>query len=428
MNFDSVPLQTGIKNTPSRLERNFWILLFGKIISQMGDGVFNIALPWYILSVMGSATAMSSYLVLANVVCGISLVFFSRKIDGWKRERVMYISEFIRGIYILWLFCVVFFNFTYQFVWIYMCAVVLNICAALFNPASMSIIPAITDDSNLLKANSLLSVVDNVIAILGLAAGGAVYQIFGLKLILLVSGIAYIIAAISQMFLHPKKVAEAVTKTDKQGFMAGFRYLLENRKILFIIIFALVWNYIYISVFSIYIPYTFNTVYKTSIGAVALIEIMLSSGLLLGAVFSSKFNINENIYRRLTQVVLLQFPVFLLLPVVLCINNALIHSVIFVIGSFAILFFLLGITIAIVNVNIGVILQSETDMEYLGRVYSFKSLCSMASMAIGLLIGGILIESINQVLAFSINTVFFAMLCLFMHMKFYNIKSKAAAK
>jgi MFS family permease len=309
-----------------------------------------------------------------------------------------------------------------------MCAVVLNICAALFNPASMSIIPAITDDSNLLKANSLLSVVDNVIAILGLAAGGAVYQIFGLKLILLVSGIAYIIAAISQMFLHPKKVAEAVTKTDKQGFMAGFRYLLENRKILFIIIFALVWNYIYISVFSIYIPYTFNTVYKTSIGAVALIEIMLSSGLLLGAVFSSKFNINENIYRRLTQVVLLQFPVFLLLPVVLCINNALIHSVIFVIGSFAILFFLLGITIAIVNVNIGVILQSETDMEYLGRVYSFKSLCSMASMAIGLLIGGILIESINQVLAFSINTVFFAMLCLFMHMKFYNIKSKAAVK
>lgn len=82
---------------------NFWLLLFGKIVSQLGDGIFNLALPWYILSVTNSATAMSSYLVLANVVCGISIMIFGRYIDRWKKEKVLYIADIIRGIYILFL-------------------------------------------------------------------------------------------------------------------------------------------------------------------------------------------------------------------------------------------------------------------------------------------------------------------------------------
>nr|WP_302595634.1 MFS transporter [uncultured Cellulosilyticum sp.] len=404
---------------------NFWLLLFGKIVSQLGDGIFNLALPWYILSVTNSATAMSSYLVLANVVCGISIMIFGRYIDRWKKEKVLYIADIIRGIYILFLFAVIVFKLEGQLIWMYICAVVLNICAALFNPASMSIIPELVEERGLVKANALLSMVDNLIALIGLAVGGIIYQIFGIKLIFLIAGMAYVLSGVSEMFIHPNRSITNSRKQENTSLKDGIKYLMTNNRILFIIVFALVWNYIYISVYSIYIPYVFNTIYKTTIGAVAIIQIGMFVGMIIGASIASRYNMKENMYKHLTHVVIIQLPVFVMLPIILIINSVYINYELFVIISFSVLFFILGISVAIVNVNIGVILQKEVKGEFLGRVYSFKALGSMISMALGLAIGGIIIERIDVSVAFAIQAFLFVILCFTMIKKFL-IKDKIA--
>lgn len=404
---------------------NFWLLLFGKIVSQLGDGIFNLALPWYILSVTNSATAMSSYLVLANVVCGISIMIFGRYIDRWKKEKVLYIADIIRGIYILFLFAVIVFKLEGQLIWMYICAVVLNICAALFNPASMSIIPELVEERGLVKANALLSMVDNLIALIGLAVGGIMYQIFGIKLIFLIAGMAYVLSGVSEMFIHPNRSITNSRKQENTSLKDGIKYLMTNNRILFIIVFALVWNYIYISVYSIYIPYVFNTIYKTTIGAVAIIQIGMFVGMIIGASIASRYNMKENMYKHLTHVVIIQLPVFVMLPIILIINSVYINYELFVIISFSVLFFILGISVAIVNVNIGVILQKEVKGEFLGRVYSFKALGSMISMALGLAIGGIIIERIDVSVAFAIQAFLFVILCFTMIKKFL-IKDKIA--
>lgn len=404
---------------------NFWLLLFGKIVSQLGDGIFNLALPWYILSVTNSATAMSSYLVLANVVCGISIMIFGRYIDRWKKEKVLYIADIIRGIYILFLFAVIVFKLEGQLIWMYICAVVLNICAALFNPASMSIIPELVEERGLVKANALLSMVDNLIALIGLAVGGIIYQIFGIKLIFLIAGMAYVLSGVSEMFIHPNRSITNSRKQENTSLKDGIKYLMTNNRILFIIVFALVWNYIYISVYSIYIPYVFNTIYKTTIGAVAIIQIGMFVGMIIGASIASRYNMKENMYKHLTHVVIIQLPVFVMIPIILIINSVYINYELFVIISFSVLFFILGISVAIVNVNIGVILQKEVKGEFLGRVYSFKALGSMISMALGLAIGGIIIERIDVSVAFAIQAFLFVILCFTMIKKFL-IKDKIA--
>ena len=404
---------------------NFWLLLFGKIVSQLGDGIFNLALPWYILSVTNSATAMSSYLVLANVVCGISIMIFGRYIDRWKKEKVLYIADIIRGIYILFLFAVIVFKLEGQLIWMYICAVVLNICAALFNPASMSIIPELVEERGLVKANALLSMVDNLIALIGLAVGGIIYQIFGIKLIFLIAGMAYVLSGVSEMFIHPNRSITNSRKQENTSLKDGIKYLMTNNRILFIIVFALVWNYIYISVYSIYIPYVFNTIYKTTIGAVAIIQIGMFVGMIIGVSIASRYNMKENMYKHLTHVVIIQLPVFVMIPIILIINSVYINYELFVIISFSVLFFILGISVAIVNVNIGVILQKEVKGEFLGRVYSFKALGSMISMALGLAIGGIIIERIDVSVAFAIQAFLFVILCFTMIKKFL-IKDKIA--
>lgn len=410
-----------LEKSRSNINLNFWLLLMGKIVSQLGDGIFTIALPWYILSVTGKATAMSAYLVIANLSCGIALLLFSRLIDSWRKEKVMYLADYSKGFYILFLFLTVSLNLPYKFVWIYLGAVVLNVCSALFNPASMSIIPAIIEEKKLVKANSVLSIVDNTIVVLGLAMGVAVYELLGIKLVFLITGISYVAAAFFEMFIRPDRSKETDNKNaGKTGIIPGLNYLFHTKKILFIILFALVWNYIYISIFSIYLPYIFNVVYKSSISSVATINMVEAIGLILGATIASKINISDNIYRNLTKVVFLQMPVFILFTVVLFLNETFIHSILFVVTMYMLLFFVLGITVAVVNVNVCFIIQSETDSNFLGRVNSYKSLGSMISMALGLLIGGILIERINIVLAFGINSVLFIFLVIFMFKQFYK--------
>ena len=89
-------------NKESSFDKNFWLLLFGKIVSQFGDGIFAIAMPWYILSSTSSAIAMSVYLVIQNIACGVGLLIFGNWIDSWTKEKAMYVTDFIREMY-LWL-------------------------------------------------------------------------------------------------------------------------------------------------------------------------------------------------------------------------------------------------------------------------------------------------------------------------------------
>lgn len=289
----------------------------------------------------------------------------------------------------------------------------------------MSIIPELVEERGLVKANALLSMVDNLIALIGLAVGGIIYQIFGIKLIFLIAGMAYVLSGVSEMFIHPNRSITNSRKQENTSLKDGIKYLMTNNRILFIIVFALVWNYIYISVYSIYIPYVFNTIYKTTIGAVAIIQIGMFVGMIIGASIASRYNMKENMYKHLTHVVIIQLPVFVMLPIILIINSVYINYELFVIISFSVLFFILGISVAIVNVNIGVILQKEVKGEFLGRVYSFKALGSMISMALGLAIGGIIIERIDVSVAFAIQAFLFVILCFTMIKKFL-IKDKIA--
>jgi MFS family permease len=401
-------------NERIRFGRNFWILFWGKVVSQLGEGIFNIALPWYILKVTASATAMSTYYVIGNVTCGLALLILGKMIDRWKKEKIMYVTDYVRGIYILFLLLMVFVDLPYKFLWIYLGAVITYVSSGLFNPASMSILPSILEEEKLAKGNSLLAIVDNTISILGLAVGVAVYEALGIRLVFLITGIAYIISAITEMFIHPDRRVNLEKVQQKSGTKEGIKYLLQNKKILFIILFALTWNYIYISIYSIYIPYIFNVVYKTTLAAVATIQVAMSVGLLIGAAMALKFNIKDSLYSNLTKVVIVQFPVFLLLPFIILMHDTFISSAYFIVGVFAFLFFILGMTVAVVNVNISVILQTETKSEFLGRIYSLKSLGSMISMSAGMFLGGIMIENLPVVAAFFINSALFAGLTIFM--------------
>lgn len=402
---------------------NFWLVALGKTVSQLGDGIFSIAMPWYILSVTNSAIAMSVYLVVQNLSCGLGLLIFSQRIDVWKKEKIMYTADYIRAVYLFILFVSSMIDIPNKMLFIYLAAIILNLCMSVFNPASMSIISLILDKEKLVKGNSILSIIDNTISIIGLTVGIAIYEFLGVKLVFLFSSFFYFISGISEMFIKPNYPDCSEKKIQKKygGLIAGIKYLHSHKKILFIILFALIWNYIYISIQSVYLPYLFNITFDGSIGYIGTIQILEGIGLIIGAALASRVKMNRALEENITKIVQIQMPIFVGLTITLLINKFIVNSVYFVAVSFLILFFGLGLTVAIVNVNVNAIIQGETDIEYMGRVNSLKSLGSMISMALGLFIGGVLVDNIPIVIAFAINSALFILLTLFMT-KYFGIR------
>lgn len=409
------------------LSRNYWLLFFGKIVSQLGEGIFSIALPWYLLTSTGSARTMSMYPVLQNVTLCVCLLLTNNKIDVWRRERVLYVTDFIRGGYLLLLFALVTLMPKSCIYFVIFSAIVLSASASAFNPASIGIVPLIVEKKALVKANSLLGIVDNTIVILGIAVGVPIYEILGMNLILLISGVAYVFSGISEMFIHVDYEKEHLDRAGKsaiESLRGTMCYLFSNRIIITIVLFALSWNFIYIAMHSIYLPYLFNVELHSNIGSLAIIEVFEGVGLVFGATMAGRINIKSGFHNNLTKVVFVQLPIYILFPVVLLLNRFFINSVTFVSGIYTCLFFVLGITVAIVNVNVNVIIQSDTDPKYIGRISSVKQFGSNVSMAIALFLGGVFIGLMDAFQLLSINAILFVLLCAFMYFKMMDGGSK----
>jgi MFS transporter, DHA3 family, macrolide efflux protein len=83
------------------INRNFTLLWLGKIISQLGDKFYAIALAWWILQKTNSPSIMGLFL-LTSVLPGILLGFFAGALtDRWKRKTMLVVTDIIRGCLVL---------------------------------------------------------------------------------------------------------------------------------------------------------------------------------------------------------------------------------------------------------------------------------------------------------------------------------------
>jgi MFS family permease len=83
------------------INRNFALLWSGKIISQIGDKFYALALAWWILQHTGSPGIMGFFL-LVSVLPGLLLgLFAGAVVDRLNRRNVLIITDLLRGFLVL---------------------------------------------------------------------------------------------------------------------------------------------------------------------------------------------------------------------------------------------------------------------------------------------------------------------------------------
>ena len=222
--------------------RNFSLLWLAGLISIMGNWVLIAALPFHVYAVTQSALATSGWLmayILPGVLFGSMAGVF---VDRWDRRKTMIIINLMQMGVLLALLLVR----SPEWIWVvYVVGFLESTLSQFFGPAESALLPTLVDEEQLVSANSLNSLNDNLARIIGPAMGGALLAIWGLTAVVIADAVSYLLAAlfIGLMILpatrkatdtdNAEAPASATTKFVAvwQEWIAGLKVVLHHRPV-----------------------------------------------------------------------------------------------------------------------------------------------------------------------------------------------------
>ncbi len=205
-------------------QRNFSLLWLGGLVSMIGNWVLLAAMPFHIYALTGSALAtgglLMAYVAPGIVVGSIAGVY----VDRWDRKRTMLITTILQGAMVATLLFVQ----SADWLWlIYLVAIVESTLERFFRPAENALLPKLVGEDQLLSANSLNALNDNLARLGGPALGGLLLGLVGFYSVVVVDVATYVVAAFLILLVQlPESARRAeVVPTESADVGGAFRSL-----------------------------------------------------------------------------------------------------------------------------------------------------------------------------------------------------------
>lgn len=363
--------------------KNFFLLWQGQLVSVLGDVLYAIALEFWIFDVTKSTALMGTLAALTMLPRVILGPFAGVFVDRWDRKKIIVLTDFIRGIFVTFVGVAALLEFIE--VWmVFIVGITNGLCSAFFNPAVLSVKPDIVHKSKIVKANSVTSIAQSGMDMLGNAIGGILYVTIGAPYMFLFNGISYIFSAFTEMFMKiPRIERKNVDATFKEDFKEGFKFIWSFKAFRNVFIFACGINLFFQGALILLVPYFKQTSFLGP-KRYGFAMTILAIGMMSGSILLSILNLNKDIKYKLYRI-----------SIVLCTLGFSTTSLIRNYNIILIVFFLS----AFLNVIFNTIFNSATMMiipkDIRGKVNGINNALCMGLMPLGSLIGGVLGEIIS---------------------------------
>lgn len=150
--------------------RNFTLMWFADFISTSGSALTYLAAGILVYQITGSALSVGLMLIataLPGLIVGLIAGVF---VDRFDRKRIMYVSDFLRGILVF----LIPFLATENIIWLYILVFLVSTVDKFFTPAHESTLPELAPDEELAAANSFLAISSFGSTAIGFAASGLI--------------------------------------------------------------------------------------------------------------------------------------------------------------------------------------------------------------------------------------------------------------
>ncbi len=382
------------------INNNFKLVWIGKLISQLGDKFYWIALAWWILQETGSTVSMGLFM-FASAIPGIILGLFTGAIsDRWNRKNIMVVTDAVRGILVIIISILSYLDMLR--LWqVFAIGISLSAAGAFFSPASQAILPDIVSKEELGKANSMSQLVDGLCSTLGPMLGALSVSFFGTSLVFLMNSISFFVAMVLSALIRYEALNQ---NSDNKEFNIirdigeGLRYI-GKRKVLPKVLVVIGVAHFFTGSLSVCLPFLANGLIGPGVNILGLLEMLLGTGLIAGALFCRWFKAAslQNVSEKGLMKLLGCYGLCLLAISAGWFFR--IRSVIFYLP----ILFVIGAVIANAGVFWQLLIQSNTPSDRMGRVIGIASLLGNVSMPIAYGIVGVVLKysGIAPVMLFS---------------------------
>jgi predicted MFS family arabinose efflux permease len=362
--------------------RRLWIAQF---VSVIGDKVHQIAMSLLVYEVTGSIMHVGLMLAVTTLPAVLFGVVAGAYVDRWDRRSTMLVADLARALVVLSIPWLVHLGMPF----FYLAAFTVASISLLFEPARLSLIPALVAPDQLMAANSLDNVTTSVSELMGLVFGAGLVAWLGTTKAFYFDGFTFVVSALFVAMVRYRGTAMAAGETAeslREQVEDGFRHI-WGRPVLrdLLVVYTLAAAGIAASITAVN-GLAFERFQNAVLGgravSLAILDGAITVGLLLGSASvgqSSTVNAGRKFLWSLT----VFGVVFVMVAFTKNVFGAM--ALLLVGGAANMWFYVPGATI----------IQTSSARHLLGRVFATKNAVSRLATVLGFLIAGFLAERVG---------------------------------
>ena len=177
------------------LTRDFRLIWLSQLVSQIGDGVSNLALLWFVYSMTGSPVKTTIIGLLHTIPPIVLGPFIGVYVDRWPKKIFLVGPNTLRAVLIGIIPCAIATNtFTVNF--LYVLVLFDAVAMAMLTPALTSTVALIVPRKQFTAANALIQSTTSLGIIFGPAVSGMGIAFFGSQEVLCLNAATYFVSAL----------------------------------------------------------------------------------------------------------------------------------------------------------------------------------------------------------------------------------------
>lgn len=367
---------------------------------MFGSSILRFALSLFILDLTGSAEIFALLLAISTLPTILLSPIGGVIADRMNRRNLMVlfdlISSMVTGSLLVFLYLS---QDMVPLIGIVM--TILALVSTFYQPTVQASIPVLVEEKDLIKANGAVSGINAITNFAGPVLGGLLYGFTGIKMIVGITFICFLIAAIIECFIRmpftPKVRQHGTFKTIVMDLSAGFNYIRkDNPFLLKIILIAASINLFITPLFLVGIPYIVKVLmnmddqyFGYTQGGISLSMIMAAAAI---GWIAGKLKVS-NLYMCFLGCGIIFIPMAgAIYPTFLSAGDVpFLEYIVFSLCAMLIMF-----VITLVNIFFTTLLQQQTPNALLGKVMAILLTISTCAVPIGQIVMGTLMDQFTD--------------------------------
>lgn len=374
--------------------KDFTLVVIGQIISLFGNATIRFALPLYLLNLTGSSALYGTVTACAFIPAILLSPIGGIVADRVNKRNVMVILDFFTAAIILAFSLLM--NGVNLILLLTVTLMLLYGIAGAYQPSVQASIPALVTQENFMAANSIINTISSFASLIGPVLGGVLYSAYGLKPILWICMICFILSAVMEIFIKipfQKQTSDGgILKTAKTDFAESICFIRKEKPVVGKVLLVICGiNLFMAAMIIVALPYLVTEV--VNLEAVqanrlyGFAEGALAAGGLVGGIGAGVFANKLAIQKSGNLVIACAACVFPIGIALILFSSGIINYIVITVCCFVIMVFS-----TIFTVQMMAFIQAETPQNLIGKVIAVILTVSMCAQPLGNALYGILFE------------------------------------